>query len=117
MISMLDAEHLIATDKLKKERNIIEAYEDAVSLAGRRGMIQDQALANERLAEFHFRQSQKKNKKKRDKRKSTDDDEEASIGNIDQAMYRFAEAKRLYKEWGADAVVEKVERRCNSLFL
>ena len=44
-------------------------------------MIQDQALANERLAEFPFYQkSTKSNQKKRLDKKSTDDDEDASIG-------------------------------------
>ena len=75
-------------------------------------MIQDQALANERLAEFHYRKCQERRQNERNKKDVGD----VRIDNIDEAMYRFGEAKRLYKEWGADAVVKRVEQRCGHLF-
>ena len=125
MVSVLDAESLLSTSSKKDHsKQVIESYRDAIMLAERKGMIQDQALANERLAEFHVYQSQNKSnknatKKRRSRNKKAnddDDDEEASIGNIDEATYRFGEAKRLYQEWGAFALVGKVEERCSELY-
>ena len=124
MVSILDAESLLSTSKKDHSRQVIESYRDGILLAKRKGFIQDQALGNERLAEFHIHQSQqtdrtKKNKRRRSRNKKStyadDDDEEASIGNIDVAVCRFGEAKRLYQEWGAYALVDKVEERCSKL--
>jgi len=68
-------------------------FEVAIKLAGRRGIVQDQAIANERLAEswlYH--------------------------GDSDNAKYRFVEALRLYGEWGADRKVELLRERCRKVW-
>jgi hypothetical protein len=74
---------------LKGKKNTANKYyEAAMLLAGRRGLIQDQALANERYAEFHLENNE----------------EEA-------ARYRLGEAIKLYTEWGACRKVDQLENR------
>ena len=107
---MLDAERLISKSHTTKQVDVIKLYEESISISSRKGIVQDQALANERMAEYYFLQSQNTTKER--KRKPEGED---NMEYIDEAMYRFGEAKRLYKEWGADAVVEKVEERCRVL--
>ena len=63
-------------------------YEAAVLLAGRRGLLGDQALANERYSEYLRTQ-----------------------GNEEDSDYRFREALRLYREWGA---IRKVDMMMKS---
>ena len=56
-------------------------YGRATVLAGRRGFLQDSALANERFAEYLLR----------------------NLNDTEEATYRFQQATRLYEEWGATA--------------
>ena len=123
-------------NKKKREdtrKEIIKAYRDAILLAGRSGFIHDQAFANERMAEYFVEQCKQlrhgKNVKDADTTirggdvssngstlgRQTQLDNVGDDENIEEAMYRFGQAKRLYKEWGADAVVERIERRCRML--
>lgn len=125
MVALLDAEHLISMGKRKKEKEIIKAYQDSIAFAGRKGLVQDQALASERMAEYYLHRSQQQITRKQQRSPdainvmdgNVDDDDEIdqAIDHIDEAMYRFGEAKRLYWGWGANAVVERVEKRCESL--
>ena len=61
-------------------------YEQAILLAGRRGLTQLQALANERLAIYM-----------------------EEIGDIGESLYRFEQAVKLYAEWGAKAKTEMLQ--------
>jgi hypothetical protein len=56
-------------------------YGRATVLAGRRGFLQDSALANERFAEYLLN----------------------DLCDTEEATYRFQQATRLYHEWGATA--------------
>jgi len=62
-----------------------QRYESAVLLAGRRGLTQIQALANERFAVYL-----------------------EEIGNITEARHRLNEAIKLYSEWGAFAKARQI---------
>ncbi|KAL3925455.1 MAG: hypothetical protein SGILL_000396 [Bacillariaceae sp.] len=56
-------------------------YGRATVLAGRRGFLQDSALANERFGEYLLH----------------------DLSDMEEATYRFQQATRLYEEWGARA--------------
>lgn len=86
---MLDAEWAV----LKKEkRDLRVKFEQAVLLAGRRGLIHLQALANERLAIYM-----------------------EEIRDPVEAYYRYEQAIGLYVEWGAKAKVDKLQLKLDSM--
>ncbi|CAB9520925.1 Transcriptional regulator [Seminavis robusta] len=63
-------------------------FKDAIVSAGRRGLANDQALANELLAEFYLRQS-----------------------SPSDADYHFGQAFKLYNRWGAHSKCALLEER------
>lgn len=80
--ALLDAEWAV----LKKEKGDLRVkYEQAVLLAGRRGLTHLQALANERLALYA-----------------------EEIHDDAEAFYRYEQALSLYSEWGAKAKVDQL---------
>jgi hypothetical protein len=87
--ALLDAERC-ALDK--KESKALKNYEVAVLLAGRRGLVNLQALCNERFADYLV-----------------------ICNDINEASYRFNEAIRLYEEWGASKKVEQLKERIHIL--
>eukprot|EP00977_Amphora_coffeiformis_P001051 scaffold220_cov169-Amphora_coffeaeformis.AAC.31 len=81
--ALLDAEWSVLKTK---KGNFKKKYEQAVLLAGRRGLTHLQALANERLAIYM---------------EETRDDAES--------MYRYEQALNLYAEWEAKAKVDQLQ--------
>jgi hypothetical protein len=69
-----------------------ELYEKAIMFTGRSGLLPDQALANERLAELLLKQNLK-----------------------EDARYKFERAIDLYREWKANHKVKQLERRVDAL--
>ena len=63
-------------------------YEKAITTVGRMGIVQDQALANERLAELYMEQR-----------------------NFSEARHRLEKAIDLYSEWGAKAKEHQLRSR------
>jgi len=63
-------------------------YRESIVLAARTGHLQDAALANERYADFLF----------------------TDLSDTAGAKYRIEEATRLYRDWGAMAKVEILEK-------
>ena len=87
--ALLDAEWAV----LKKARGDLRVkFEQAILLAGRRGLTNLQALSNERLAIYM---------------EETGDDVEA--------LYRYEQAVQLYGEWGAKAKVEQLQPKIESM--
>jgi tetratricopeptide (TPR) repeat protein len=86
--AFLDAEH-----KACKGQKLaaVHDYKVAIRFAGRRGILHDHALANERLGEFLL-----------------------ECGDFDEANYRFEKAVALYSEWGADSKVELLKDKIKS---
>ena len=83
--ALLEAESLA----LKNNRGMaFRSFESAALLAGRRGLTQIQALANERFAVYL-----------------------EEIGNEQDAEYRLKAATTLYREWGATAKVEQLRMK------
>lgn len=81
--ALLDAESMA----LKKEPALARRnYETAALLAGRRGLTHLQALSNERFAIYL-----------------------EEIGDKHEAEYRYNEALKLYRTWGAKAKVHQLE--------
>ena len=76
----------------KKKNKAIEAFGKVILLAGRSGILQLQALANERLAEYLL-----------------------SMHEDDDAKYRLEEALKLYTEWGAMTKVLQLEGKYRDL--
>ena len=74
--------------KNKKKGLALRSFESAALLAGRRGLIHLQALANERFAIYL-----------------------QDIGQTQDSLYRFQEAVALYEEWGATCKVEELQSR------
>ena len=70
-----------------KSRSAYKKYESAVLLAGRRGIVHDQALANERFATYCFEQ-----------------------GDKVEYNFRMTTAVQLYQEWGSFPKVTKLEQ-------
>jgi hypothetical protein len=70
----------------RKNQKALKNYEVAVLLAGRRGLVNLQALCNERFADYLV-----------------------ICNDINEASYRFNEAIRLYEEWGAWKKVEQLK--------
>ena len=77
---------------LKNKSKAVETYRKAILVAGRSGMLQLQALANERLTEYLFEMSE-----------------------ADDAKYTLAEAMKLYAEWGAMAKLTQLRKKYRSL--
>lgn len=75
-LAALDGNHNVARKK----------YQQAIRLAARSGFIHDQALANERYAEFLLEYNSDRS----------------------EASYRMTDAIRLYAEWGAAGKVEQL---------
>ena len=74
---------------MKKNKGLaLRSYESAALLAGRRGLIHVQALANERFAIYL-----------------------EEIGDTQEAEYRFKEAITLYQEWGATLKVQQLKNK------
>lgn len=80
--ALLEAEQKVLE---KKQHLAIRNFEVAVLLAGRSGLTHMQALANERYATYL-----------------------KEVGNLEDAKYRFDQARNLYAEWGATAKVEQL---------
>ena len=81
--ALLDAESMA----IKKEPALaLRNYETAALLAGRRGLTHLQALSNERFALYL-----------------------EEIGDKQEAEYRFNEALKLYRAWGAKTKVQQLE--------
>ncbi|CAJ1955733.1 unnamed protein product [Cylindrotheca closterium] len=70
-----------------KHQEAKKLYHEAIVLSARTGHIQYAALANERFADFCRH----------------------DLGDEDEATFRIGEAIQYYKEWGADAKVEKLK--------
>ena len=71
---------------LKKEKALaVRSYEVAVLLAGRRGLVHLQGLANERFANYL-----------------------QEVGDSEEARYRYAQAQSLYSDWGATTKVDQM---------
>ena len=68
-----------------KARSAYKKFESAVLMAGRRGIVHDQALANERFAVYCQEQ-----------------------GDEEEFHFRMTSALKLYQEWGANAKVAKL---------
>ena len=66
----------------------MQSFESAVLLAGRRGLIHVQALANERFAIYL-----------------------EEVGEGKDAVYRWKQAIKLYKEWGATAKTQQLQEK------
>ena len=82
----LHYESLLDAEKERYRGNkwlCVKHYESAILLAGRRGLTQYQALGNERFASYW-----------------------RSVGNEEEAEYRFQESLRLYRDWGVNHKVE-----------
>jgi tetratricopeptide (TPR) repeat protein len=86
---ILDAEKAALGGNVKQA---VELYEKAIVLTGRSGLIHDQALANERLAELHLEQNMQSD-----------------------ATYRFERAIELYSEWKAKPKARQLQKRVNDL--
>lgn len=81
---------LLNAEKSALSRNKVEAvkfYKEAIYIAGRRGAIHDQALANQQLAEF-----------------------QRETGNLSDSKYHYNLAIQLYSQWGAQAKVLQLRR-------
>ena len=89
-VVLLDAELSALNDNLP---NAVRHYQYAIIMAGRGGYLHDAALASERYADFQL------------KRK----------GDEDEAEYRIGKAIGYWREWGALAKVEQLERKYPSL--
>ena len=86
---LIDAE--LAASKGRK-LVAIKHYESAILLAARRGIVHDQGVANERLADFML-----------------------DCGDINEAKYRWNRAIELYTEWGATAKVKQVTAKLDAV--
>ena len=80
-------------------------YETAADLAGRAGYLQDCALANERYGQFLLSLHEKE---KNDILLDTE-------ATKDDATFRLKESIKYYREWGAMAKAEDLERRYESM--
>ncbi|KAG7347491.1 serine/threonine protein kinase [Nitzschia inconspicua] len=87
--ALLDAEWAV----LKKEKGDLRVkFEQAVLLAGRRGLTHLQALANERFAIYM-----------------------EEIGDDAETCYRYEKAVTLYSEWGANSKVDELHTKLEAL--
>ena len=89
MDTLLDAERARVG---KQSHAAIKAYESAVVLAGKCGMLHEQALASERYADLLV-----------------------SLERNDEARQRLNDAVTLMSEWGATAKVDQLRRRLSVL--
>lgn len=69
-------------------------YGRAIVLAGRRGFLQDSALANERFGAYVLKE----------------------LSDSDEAAYRLQQAVKLYEEWGARAKADMVTQEYGYLW-
>ena len=65
-----------------------KSYVDSISLAGRQGLVNEQAVANERFADYLI-----------------------EYGDLQEASFYYDAAIRLYAEWGAKVKVEKIQEK------
>jgi hypothetical protein len=86
---LLDAEWAV----LKKQKGDLRVnFEQAIVMAGRRGLTHLQALANERLAIYM-----------------------EDRGDVAESFYRYEQAFELYTEWGAKAKTEQLQPKIDEL--
>jgi hypothetical protein len=86
---LLDAEWAV----LKKQKGDLRVkFEQAIVMAGRRGLTHLQALANERLAIYM-----------------------EEIGDDVESFYRYEQAVKLYAEWGAKAKTEQLQPKIDAM--
>jgi hypothetical protein len=87
--ALLDAEWAV----LKKQKRDLRAkFEQAIVMAGRRGLTHLQALANERLAIYM-----------------------EEIGDDVESLYRYKQANKLYAEWGAKAKTQQLQIKIDAM--
>lgn len=75
-----------------EEAYAIKDFEVATLLAGRKGFLQDQALAQQQLGEYYL-----------------------VLGKQDEAIYHIREAIRVFQVWGASFVADKLQEKHASL--
>ena len=92
-LALLDAEAMALKKRGRSEFAVIKEYEVAILLAERGGYQHDAALASERLGEYQL----------------------TVMKDSEQALYRFEEAKRYWRSWGALAKVVDLDRKYASL--
>jgi hypothetical protein len=86
---LLDAEWAV----LKKQKGDLRIkFEQAIVMAGRRGLTHLQALANERLAIYM-----------------------EEIRDDSESFYRYEQAVKLYTEWGAKAKTEQLQTKIDAM--
>jgi hypothetical protein len=86
---LLDAEWSV----LKKQKGDSRVkFEQAIVMAGRRGLTHLQALANERLAIYM-----------------------EEIGDDTESFYRYEQAVQLYAEWGAKSKTEQLQPKIDAM--
>ena len=86
-LTILNAEKAVLKGKT---REAVVLYENAILTTGRSGLIHDQALANERLAELHMEQNM-----------------------MSQSKFRLLRAMALFSEWKAIAKVRQLRKQIN----
>lgn len=87
--SMMDAELAALAGDLHVAT---KHYEVAILLAGRRGFMNDRALAHERFGEYVL-----------------------SRGDTSDALYHFDRAIQLYRDWGAHAMIKTLKAKHTEL--
>ncbi|CAB9523549.1 Transcriptional regulator [Seminavis robusta] len=89
--ALLDAERCALS---RKNHLAVKHFECAALLAARRGFIQDQAMINERFADFALH----------------------VMNDEHEAEYRAKESEKLYNEWGALGKVKQVKTKLRQFF-
>jgi hypothetical protein len=87
--ALLDAEWAVLK---KKKGDLRLKFEQAIVIAGRRGLTHLQALANERLAMYM-----------------------EEVGDKVESFYRYEQAIKLYDEWGATAKIEQLQPKIDAM--
>lgn len=87
---LLDAEYAALKGRKSTARS---NYEAAIALAARRGLVSEQAMINERFADFML----------------------DCWGDCNEAHYRFSCSIDLYQEWGAAVKVQQLEIKLTAI--
>ena len=96
LVKLVDAED--AAIGTKSRKRAVKLYEEAITLAGRGGFVQDVALANERLADYLLWSS-------------NGNSGEADNEDKEEAKFRLGKAIEYYTEWGAHRKVQLLQSK------
>jgi hypothetical protein len=88
-LTILNAEKAVFKGRIKEA---MDGYKTAIRSTGRLGLVHDQALVNERLAELYMEQNV-----------------------MSEAKFKFERAIELFSEWKANAKVKQLQKRVSRI--